>query len=88
MGRKIESITMPKPNEFENLMGFKVELTYTIEDSTLSFYAEVKGAEKLRTIHWIGSRMNTAGTIKADADALAAVQGAWVERLNWDLTVN
>jgi len=32
--------------------------------------------------------MNTAGTIKADADALAAVQGAWVERLNWDLTVN
>ncbi len=41
MGRKIESITMPKPNEFENLMGFKVELTYTIEDSTLSFYAEV-----------------------------------------------
>jgi len=32
--------------------------------------------------------MNTAGAIKADADALAAVQGAWVERLNWDLTVN
>lgn len=88
MELKLESTNLPKPNDFVNFIGFKVELTYTIEDNTLSFDAEVEGAEKLRKIHWTGSRMNTARAINRDADALAAVQGTWAERLNWDLTVN